>query len=177
MSFLHKIRRIWMIYALLTQNYAIKIYALFLQLESANFSLLECRIFMDWCWFMFCDNNWCSLILIDADWCWLMLIDADWCWLMLMLMLILTLILWPLAVTPGVTHVGVYHRPPDGHFFISVLIICIFEMPNKREICQVGPGWQTIWRTTSMSSYWHSRSIGVMENMLIIMITWLWWFW
>ena len=28
-------------------------------------------------------------------------------WLMLMLMLML----WPLAVTPGVTHVGAYHRP------------------------------------------------------------------
>ena len=30
----------------------------------------------------------------------LMLINGDWCWLRLMLML------WPLAVTPGVTHVG-----------------------------------------------------------------------
>ena len=26
--------------------------------------------------------------------------------------------LWPLAVTPGVTHVGAYHRPSDGHFFL-----------------------------------------------------------
>ena len=31
-------------------------------------------------------------------------------WLMLMLR--------PLAVTPGVTHFGAYHRPPDGHFLL-----------------------------------------------------------
>ena len=116
MSFLHKIRRIWMIYAHLTQNYAVKIYALFLQLESANFSLLECRIFMDWCWFMFCDNNWCSLILIDADWCLLILIYADWWFLMLMLIDALdaadfdgdtvnhSISQWLLALIPGVTH-------------------------------------------------------------------------
>ena len=54
-----------------------------------------------------------GLILFDADWSWLILFDADWSWLMLMLML------WPLAVTPGVTHFGAYHRPPDDNFLIS----------------------------------------------------------
>jgi len=31
-------------------------------------------------------------------------------------MLMLMLDLWPQAETPGVTHFGAYHRPPDGHF-------------------------------------------------------------
>ena len=34
-------------------------------------------------------------------------------WLMLMLL--------PLVVTPGVTHFGAYHRPPGGHFNLTVL--------------------------------------------------------
>ena len=29
------------------------------------------------------------------------------------------LVLWPQAETPGVTHFGAYHRPPDGHFYNS----------------------------------------------------------
>ena len=49
-----------------------------------------------------------------------MLIDADWFWLMLML--------WPLlAVTPGVTHVGAYHRPSDGDFWACSLIVRVEE--------------------------------------------------
>ena len=31
---------------------------------------------------------------------------------------ILMLDLWPQAETPGVTHFGAYHRPPDGHFYL-----------------------------------------------------------
>ena len=33
-------------------------------------------------------------------------------------MLMLMLDLRPQAKTPGVTHFGAYHRPPDGHFSI-----------------------------------------------------------
>ena len=33
------------------------------------------------------------------------------------LIFLLMLDLWPQAETPGVTHFGAYHRPPDGHFF------------------------------------------------------------
>ena len=48
-----------------------------------------------------------------------------------MLMLMLDLI--PQAETPGVTHFGAYHRPPDGHFFLRPLCsanlgdgLCVF---------------------------------------------------
>ena len=34
-------------------------------------------------------------------------------------MLMLMLDLWPQAETPGVTHFGAYHRPPDGHFLFG----------------------------------------------------------
>ena len=30
------------------------------------------------------------------------------------------LMLWPLAVTPGVTHFGAYHHPPDGNVYVYV---------------------------------------------------------
>ena len=38
---------------------------------------------------------------------WFLVYLKSWCWL---------LMLWPLPVTPEVTHVGVYHRPSDSHF-------------------------------------------------------------
>ena len=49
------------------------------------------------------------------------------------------LILWPLAVTPGVTHFGAYHRPPDGHFLnidLSNAVLyfsqlCLFKLPVR----------------------------------------------
>ena len=33
----------------------------------------------------------------------------------------------PSSVTPGVTHFGAYHRPPDGHFFNRH----DYDYPNK----------------------------------------------
>ena len=82
-------------------------------------------VYIDWCWLMLIDSNWCRLMMIDVAWwwCWLMLIDADWCWLILIdadwcwSMLIDSNSFWlMLMLTPGDTHVGAYHRPPDGHF-------------------------------------------------------------
>ena len=37
-------------------------------------------------------------------------------WTFLIFMLMLMLDLWLQAETPGVSHFGAYHRPPDGHF-------------------------------------------------------------
>ena len=45
--------------------------------------------------------------------------DNIYCWTCLIFMLMLMLYLWLQAETPGVTHFGAYHRPPDGHFFLS----------------------------------------------------------
>ena len=42
--------------------------------------------------------------------------DKIYCWTLLIFMLMLMLYLWLQAETPGVTHFGAYHRPPDGHF-------------------------------------------------------------
>ena len=53
-----------------------------------------------WVWMGWISSwSWCLDVLSDWYFCWLMLIDADadWCFCRLMLML------WPLAVTPGVT--------------------------------------------------------------------------
>ena len=33
--------------------------------------------------------------------------------------------LWPQAESPGVTHIGAYHRPPDGHFYIVIIIVIV----------------------------------------------------
>ena len=40
-----------------------------------------------------------------------------YCWTFIIFMLMLMLDLWPPAETPGVTHFGAYHRPPDGNFY------------------------------------------------------------
>ena len=48
--------------------------------------------------------------------CWLILIYSDGFWLVM-------LMLRPLAVTPGVTHVGAYHRPSDGNLCIKNRIL------------------------------------------------------
>ena len=37
-------------------------------------------------------------------------------------MLMLMLMLWPEAVTPGVSHVAAYLRPPDSHFSIYIYL-------------------------------------------------------
>ena len=39
--------------------------------------------------------------------------------LSLSLLHLLRLMLWPLAVTPGVTHVGAYHHPSDSNFWLQ----------------------------------------------------------
>ena len=50
-------------------------------------------------------TGWFSFF-IHSDWCWISI--ADWC--RLMLMLIMMLMLWSLAVIPGVTRIEAYHR-------------------------------------------------------------------
>ena len=46
----------------------------------------------------------------------------------------------PLAVTPGVTHFGAYHRPPDGHFLLyrEGLIGPNFFYPNLTWLLSFG---------------------------------------
>ena len=51
------------------------------------------------------------VFLIDNDISTLSLIYVNWRWLIWCMMLML--MLWPISVTPGVTHFGAYHRPPD----------------------------------------------------------------
>ena len=41
------------------------------------------------------------------------------------------LVLGPQAETPGVTHFGAYHRPPDGHFLIIWLIQMELKDPER----------------------------------------------
>ena len=50
------------------------------------------------------------------------------------------LVLGPQAETPGVTHFGAYHRPPDGHFYNqsfttslrSCMFVCLISiLPSK----------------------------------------------
>ena len=79
--------------------------------------------------------QWHQHIVIDYDWyvtdIWLIYDWYDMIDIRLMLMLMLMLMLWPLAVTPGVTHFGAYHRPPDGHFYqlveIKYYLISLFQ--------------------------------------------------
>ena len=58
---------------------------------------------------------------------WHMTHDTWWqytyCWTFPIFMLMLMLDLWPRAETPGATHFGAYHRPPDGHF-LNIIYWC-----------------------------------------------------
>ena len=68
------------------------------------------------------DNFWWQFLMTIFDdnfwWQFLMTIsDDNFWWQFLICMLMLMLDLWLQAETPGVTHFGAYHRPPDGHFF------------------------------------------------------------
>ena len=88
------------------------------RLSTHVLSAILCLAKVSWWWWW-----WYLPTYLHTDiWQWHQHI-VDWYWLMLMLIvmliLMLMLILWPLAVTPGVTHFGAYHRPPDGHFFID----------------------------------------------------------
>ena len=72
-----------------------------------------------------------------------------------MLLLMLMLDLWPQVETPGVTHFGAYHRPPDGHFLLGIECLAgdamrfwiqnlVLKMPflhflKSPEMCQNGP--------------------------------------
>ena len=61
---------------------------------------------------------WYDMFNLDIWWSWWYMIHDDdiYCWTCLIFMLMLMLDLWLQAETPGVTHFGAYHRPPDGHF-------------------------------------------------------------
>ena len=49
----------------------------------------------------------------------------------------LMLDLWLQVETPGVTHFGAYHRPPDGHFFILNEQACQVLVPGIFAQCQI----------------------------------------
>ena len=68
--------------------------------------------------FMICFMIWYDMFNLDIWWSWWYMIHDDdiYCWTCLIFMLMLMLDLWLQAETPGVTHFGAYHRPPDGHF-------------------------------------------------------------
>ena len=82
---------------------------------------------------------------IDANWFWLMLIDADWYWCWLP-------VLWPLAVTPGVTHVGVFHRPSDGNFFYLLKPIFFDICWLEGDIFDIFFGFDICWRCRHLTS-------------------------
>ena len=71
--------------------------------------------YIGWQWMKMDESRWNGWKWMKVDesgwngWKW-MKVDSTDIWLLLMLMLCL------LAVTPGVTHFGAYHRPRDGHF-------------------------------------------------------------
>ena len=67
-------------------------------------------------------------------------------WLMLMLML------WPLAVTPGVTHVGVFHRPSDGNFFYLLKPIFFDICWLEGDIFDIFFGFDICWRCRHLTS-------------------------
>ena len=52
-----------------------------------------------------------------------------------LILLMLMLMLWPLAVTPGVTHIGRYHCPLDGHFSTCKSDVLIMTLPNSAMKC------------------------------------------
>ena len=76
------------------------------------------------------------------------------------------LILWPQAVTPGLTHFGAHHRPPDSHF-------CRSHCHKRR------PLFWALWLSSVLNHKWgtiliSSRLSGPpqleMRNNLILMI-------
>ena len=75
-------------------------------LSHVTLYLVRQELFTWWCPIIYSHFLRCQYIYRFSFWLTLSLIDVYWCWLMLMV--------WPLTVTPGVIHVGGYHRPSDG---------------------------------------------------------------
>ena len=79
----------------------------------------------------------------EHEWTWMKVDESGWKWMWLML--------WPLAVTPWVTHFGASHGPPDGYFCCLVLFIYSYSVLFK---------W-------SKYSYSYSAKSGTLNNIRI----------
>ena len=77
------------------------------------YDMFNLDIWWSWWYKLHDDDIWCMIYDI---WRYKLHDDDIYCWTCLIFMLMLMLDLWLQAETPGVTHFGAYHRPPDGHF-------------------------------------------------------------
>ena len=88
------------------------------------YDMFNLDIWWSWWYKLHDDDIWCMIY----DIWWYKLHDDDiYCWTCLIFMLMLMLDLWLQAETPGVTHFGAYHCPPDGHFFITFSTVYTWE--------------------------------------------------
>ena len=102
-------------------------------------------------WYMIHDTWYMTQDTHDT---WYMIHDI-YCWTCLIFMLMLMLDLWLQAETPGVTHFGAYHRPPDGQ---SISVYC----PDIQAwIQRLTRDANSRWPGTIIHIYTHSSTIKI----------------